>query len=692
MPKPSAETDSRRRNSIRAGVPMVLAPSAPPPGAVAPLALDEAFVIETARLLPQAGGGPQAYAAAPRAGGRGALMAVQVRPDAAPRAAAMARLAGLSDPRILAPIACGPAKGADGKRGWFVVCPAPPGPALWANTAAPPPALTEAALIEQVLRPVAGGLAVLAERGVTHRAIRPDNLFRAGEGAPALLGCAWAAPPAMFQPAVFEPAYSAMCAPLARGDGGIADDVYALGVVLLALTLGRIPLAGLDDETVVQRLLDLGSFAALTEGIRLPPLLADLLPGMLADDPQHRPPPSLLADPAAARARHVAKRQPRRAAQPLSVDGIAVWHTRMLAYALARRPAAGARLLRLGVVDHWLRRSLGDTMLAAKLEEAVRPRATDPAVRDGLAGTVGAMRAIAQLDPLAPLCWDGMALWPDALGPVLAALPLGPDPAHGAYGDLVAAEACALWAAARPDAEDMLGVRVGARGLRAMLAERGWSGGLARLRYALNPLLSCRSPLLAGHAAVQLPDLLPALEAAAAPAAAWENAPADRELVAFIAARRGGGIERDLAALADASPPDEAALALLRLLAPLQQDGASGPLPRLAGWLAARAGPRLEAWRNRPRRAQKQALLAETAATGVLTAVLAVLDNAAERQADEQDYRLAVAEAEQIDAELAALGHAAAARAAAARQVGQEAAAAIALALLSVCAVAAAAG
>ena len=31
------------------------------------------------------------------------------------------------------------------------------------------------------------------------------------------------------------------------------------------------------------------------------------------------------------------------------------------------------------------------------------------------------MQAVSVLDPLAPLCWRGIAVWPDGLGPALAA-------------------------------------------------------------------------------------------------------------------------------------------------------------------------------------------------------------------------------------------------------------------------------
>ena len=121
----------------------------------------------------------------------------------------------------------------------------------------------------------------------------------------------------MAQPALFEPPYSAMCLPSGRGDGSIADDVYALGVLLLCLALGRAPLAQLDDSAILRRKLELGTYAALAGDERLPPIIGDLVRGMLAEDPEHRPTPTLLLDPASARGRRVAARPPRRAQRPI---------------------------------------------------------------------------------------------------------------------------------------------------------------------------------------------------------------------------------------------------------------------------------------------------------------------------------------------------------------------------------------
>ena len=56
-------------------------------------------------------------------------------------------------------------------------------------------------IIDLVLKPAATVLEGLRVRGVTHRAIRPNNVFAATRPARWSWGAAWAAPPAIDQPA-----------------------------------------------------------------------------------------------------------------------------------------------------------------------------------------------------------------------------------------------------------------------------------------------------------------------------------------------------------------------------------------------------------------------------------------------------------------------------------------------------------
>jgi eukaryotic-like serine/threonine-protein kinase len=680
-------------------MPMPMPTPQPPPTSIRPPKAGSAatpiggrYVVSAARSLPGAGGGLPAYEASDAEGGTLPLMAVQVRQGAPPRAPALDALVGMNEPGVLSPLALCAAPAADGRPAWFVIATAPPGPAVWPDLSVPVRPWSETALVLRLLRPAAAALAALAQRKVTHRAIRPSNLFRAGETEDVALGCAWASPPALLQPTVFEPPYVAICPPAARGAGTMADDIYALGVCLLALSLGHLPMAGLSDDEVIARKLELGCFQALTAGARLTPLLSDLLTGMLANDPQHRPPPNLLADPGAARARRIATRPQRRAAQSLQIEGIQVWNARMLAFAIARHPATAARLLRIGVVDHWLRRALGEPVPAGHIEEAVRHRSSDFAPGETQADAWLCLRVVTMLDPLAPLCWHGLSLWPDGLGPALAAAMADGEAGEIdrlKLGELINREAIGTWATARPEHCDPTTLRMDAREHRAMARERGWAGGLSRLCYALNPLLPCRSPLLGGAAVATPEAVLPALEAAAARDGQRATLPLDRDLAGFLAARLKGRGDGEFASLSDSVAPGDAVLSHGRVLVLLQAQPAAPPVPRLAGWLLDIAAPLLERCHGRSRRIAKLAQLTELAQAGDLRRLLQALDNPGELRADADDFQAAQTDARRIDDELANVAAGGAQRAEMGRRLGQEIAAAVALAALAVAAVAA---
>ena len=575
------------------------------------------------------------------------LMTMLVPDGMAARARALSALVGTGIDGLLVPLGHGAVRAPAGPA-WGVVTASPPGPALFQ----PGGAMVESALVGKVLRPIAGVLRRLAELDVTHRAIAPANVFagRGSKGASgAVLGAAWAFPAGSRQPPGFDPPYMEACLPEGRGEGTIADDVYALGVLLVALALGRMPWAELEPGELLRRKLALGSLPALLGEARLPAGIAELVGGMLAEDPGHRPTPAQLADAQGLRARLVALRPQRLAARPLVVAQAEVHEARGLAHALAEHPAAAATLLRGGEVGAWLRRQVGDAGLAKRVEDATAAFMAP----DAGAEAMMVMRAVAVLDPLAPLSWRGLRLFPDALGAVVAT---ATGARETALEDLVRLDAISAWAGVRTARCDVVALGREARQLRLWHAERGWAGGLARVRYALLPLLACRSPLLAGRMVVSTGELLEALEEAARRARAAQASPVDREIGAFLAARGDGRPEADLAALA--SGGRDAALAPLRLLArlaPRRRDGSGPPFPALAAWLVEWARPAAQALHSRVRREHLAARLAGLVEAGDLVGLLEALDDERVRETDEREAAGVAARRAAIEREIAGL-------------------------------------
>jgi hypothetical protein len=363
----------------------------------------------------------------------------------------------------------------------------------------------------------------------------------------------------------------------------------------------------------------------------------------------------------------------------LQVGNIAIWDARTLAYGLGADADQGIGALRGGTVVQWLRRGLGDSALAAKVEELVRHRLAESPAEESRPDAMMLMRVVTAIDPLAPLCWRGISLWPDGLGPLLAAASGEPALARS-LEDLVGAEAAVSWGALRPERGDFGILRHDARQNRAWLGIRGPSGGLPRLTYLLNPLLPCASPLVADRWVGRLADLPAALEAAIT--ANPKVAPLDAQLAAFIAARGDSRLEADTNALSGTTQ-NPIGLPELRLLAQLQVRYHSRPLPALAAWIAGAATPMIALWYNRPRRQALAERLRSLAPAGMLMPMLALLEDPPGRNADASGAKLAAAELNRIEAELYAIAVGARERSSTAARIGQEIAAGAGLAALA---------
>jgi hypothetical protein len=597
------------------------------------------------RQVPALSDGWPAFAVNDRRDPRRPLMAVRVRPGLPPRARVLDTVTEAPAPNVLMPVADGPGMDVNGQHAWFIISPVPPGPSLSLAAGA----WREQELIACVLLPAAAALEALRERGLTHRAIRPDNLFRAAAGQPVTLGPFWAAPPGTGQPSVADPPFMGWCRPSCQGDGTIADDVFALGVTLLALCMGRLPLAGVESQEIVWRSLAQGSFATLTAGFAgLPSYLGDLLRGMLAEDPDHRPSPALLLDPVRAAARRTTTRPSRRAQRELEVGRITAWTARELAFALANQAEAAGPMLTNGSVDRWLRRSLSDPGLAGKLEDNYGRLTASLGAGNPLLTPMLLMRAVSTIEPLAPIVWRGEAFWPDGLGPAAVAA----DTAMAnAVREIVEEGVLSGWINNHPRRTDVPALQQMARDWSAWLTARGASGGVNRLLYGLNPMLACGSPLLAGRPVLRLPELLPALEAASFKADRRQP-PIDGHIVAFIAARAEQAMKAELSGLSSFTGENERPL-VLRLFARLQTRLDCGPLPGLAAWLHDSGFTGLARWRSRTTRGALSKRVAGLITAGQLGPLLAAVEDGEAFAADTAAAAAATARMDALKQKLA---------------------------------------
>ncbi|HVY15223.1 MAG TPA: hypothetical protein VHB27_08350 [Rhodopila sp.] len=634
----------------------------PPPASSSLPLIAGRFTVHPDKPMPEAGGGLPAFLATSQDAADGAHIGIMVARDASPRVEALRMITDHID-CLMTPGGHGVGPAPNGGETCYIIYSAPPGPPLSAGTTR----WTDRALIDQVLKPTARILLTLQGMGLTHRAIRPDNVFLEGPGQLVTLGAAWATPPAMHQPTLFETPYTAMCEPVARGPGTIADDVYALGVLMMCLAAGKTPCEGMTDEEIIRAKLGLGSFAALSRDLRLSGFMTDLLSGLLAEDPDHRPSPKLLLDPNAARARRVASSPARRSHDPLQLGDLVLHDARTVAYAMFKDERRAIQALRNPTISTWLRRSLGDAGVAQKIEDLVRKRMAETRP-DPRSDARLLMRAIAVLDPRMPVCWRGVAMRPDGAAGLLSAA-IGDDPKMlSIIQEIFIHDIIEIWATSHRFDKPYRSKR-SARVVAACqrLAADGVPDALLRMFYRVNPMLPCAAPAMARDWIVDVPSLLTALDKAA-PAA--KGSLLDPPLIAFISARAEEDVEPQLRALATAQTEDDRRRTEISLLRALQAGHGAGPLQALTAWAAKRLTPAVESWRNRPHRQQIAARLGELAKAGDLAPILDLLFNRIRREQDAAGERLAIERLASIDAEIRAIDEDDTARALVARHFG----------------------
>jgi len=522
------------------------------------------------------------------------------------------------------------------------------------NLTEPMTPLTADEILRGVLPPLVRTLHAFSDARITHRGIRPTNLFFHGAKREVMLGDAVSAPPGYAQPDSFESIEGAMAMPHCRGAGTPADDLYALGVTLVYLLLGRDQTAGLDPRELLRAKIERGSFMTIIGQSRLPPELIEILRGLLADDVMER---WTIEDVETwMEGRRLKPRQQNPsgiiATRPFDFGGRGSYTARAVAHTFAADPAAAARAIRSTDFEIWLQRSLADEKRSVAVA-AVRADSGELRTNAGQDLRLTARTCIA-LDPLAPIRYGDFAIAIDSFGNALLAAFNGRGSLQ-TIGEVLTARLPQFWMAAQSNLRpELLAMNV-AKPFDAMrrLAEDSRLGfGLERVLYELNPMLHCLSPLVQSDHVVDAADLLDALERAAERGAIGDTL-LDRHLAAFVAARTRQ-LARDALDFLSGSPRQRA-LGTLAILAHLQ--GAHGPatLPALGKFIAAQAATLVDMFHSRERRTRLLAEVNKLAGRGSLSDLFWLLNGSTERSRDIEGFAAARNEYASIERALAVL-------------------------------------
>lgn len=451
------------------------------------------------------------------------------------------------------------------------------------------PAMQPDEISRCVLGPAVLTLGYMAQRGLTHRAIRPDNMYWDGTlKTSVMLGDCVSFAPAALQPVVYESVESAMTPPIARGVGTIRDDFYALGVTALVLSSGSVPLNTLSPDDVIRAKLQRGSFSAMMEGERPPFGLRELLRGLLSDDSYNRWGLEQLEQWLGGGLRSSVQEVRTGAVErPFAYDGKEFSNYRLLADAFGRDDKKAAKALADPGFDKWLRRGVNDNAMADRIQ-AVLDVSQDSKTK-GKPGPRHVTQVCMLLDPFGPIRYKGLVSMPNGNGSALA------DAFNRSETERIQVIAECLSTGVALDWYELKGTTESIiydqeikqiKKMQQMLRHTAPGYGIERCLYLLDPSYPCRSDIVKGIVVNGIRDLLPALEQIVERHGELKNI-VDRHITAFVASRIKSNIDKPLAAL-EAAQGDATAtkLAMLSILARIQSTSGPTELPFLTAWMA----------------------------------------------------------------------------------------------------------
>lgn len=518
------------------------------------------------------------------------------------------------------------------RRETIIILQRPTGEPLMPSIGAHIKPLTVQEIADYLMSPMVDLLNVLEDQGLAHRSIRPTNIFRTADGGVYTAGEFYSAPPGYLQPSVFEPLERAMCAPGGRGTGEVADDLFALGVTALFLSIGRNPVADVDEKTLMTRRAEMGSFAALTLDHKPPGDLAQALRSLLIDTPRDRWTTEDLSRWCGIGVAVQAKP----ASMARSDRGFEFaggkYHTgRELALAFSQNWKAACTVSQTDEIQRWAERGIENRDLARQLADCRLSDGDGPRM---ISDDLLTARTIITLDPDGPLRFRGLNVMPDGLG-ALSAFAAVDEDMGAKFAEILSSQLMNFWfnkqlrpapwaTVGKGDAEKML----------AYMNKPGPGFAIERCVYELNKGMACQSPRFKNTNAVQIRELMEALDAGCKTG----EQQLDRHVAAFIGARYSGSVDSELNEFASASNGEEALVAQLGLFAAVQFKHGPRELLNLAALFFEHLDTLIAPFHNVEMRGRLRRSAEQVATTGKLPELLGIVRNKKYMRLDKRGF------------------------------------------------------
>jgi len=513
------------------------------------------------------------------------------------------------------------------------------------------PHLSEYEIGAKYVEPLIKAFQRLSGMGLTHRAVRLDNLYYMDEEKENLvLGECVSTPPGHDQPVLYESVECAMAMPSGRGPGFIGDDLYALGIGMVILLLSKDPTRKLSNDEIVHGKCDQGTYPFLCSKERIPLQLIEIVRGLLADAPEERWDIEAICRWTEGQKAHVTQRKSLlKAKSPYIFMDKELYSPRSIAYAFSKNITEATKAIRGGKLDAWLRKALNQPEMADSISALITLAKVHTGKPEG-SDEILISKSCMRLDPLGPVRYKDFFFMPDGFGEAFASEYFRKSnfqvPAEILARDLVGYYLGTL-PVQSSDVSNQLKTFKTLNSF-AKLNEMGF--GMERCLYELNKTLPCQSEFLRLDFVYDIESFLPTLDTTSSKAD-QQTRPMDKHMAAFIATHFNQDIAPHLKALCD--PREETSMiGLLSLYALMQWRMGHEHLFGLTEWLGNLLQPAINTYHSRTTQQTIAQEIPSLVRQGSLPDLFDLIDNSVRRHNDALAFKQAQFEFSHAESEI----------------------------------------
>ena len=469
--------------------------------------------------------------------------------------------------------------------------------------------------------------------GITHRALRVDNMFyKDSDCSEIVLGDCAAAFPGFFQPSVYETIENLLCLPEGKGNGSNKQDMYSIGVCLLSIFFQGELLKSFNSAEILRLKLKKNSYGCLLEDKKLPPKMNGLIKSLLDDEEDNRWTylniynyldnkmnvtfSSELAD---------------EASRAFIFNNEKYYTSRDAAIAMINNQEEALGAIKSGKLVEWVKNGFDNAKMLAKIEEVVKRNIVGDVVSSAVV-----CQACYVLYPSLPIKSGDVAIFPDGLSKAIYYYQRKNKKIDD-FINVINSDIIKFWY----QEQEYLRSPANLGEFKLFISRKQYGYGLERIMYEFDDL-PCTSPLI-GNKFVNTPSrLLKALDENFSEKNA-KQPPYDYNIIAFLRCKMGSKIDGNLVDLNSTQDYIKAS-AILRLYTSIQNKNGPVVLSGLSQWMLNIYFIIIKNYHNKKYQEYLEQKVTKIYKNGKLAQVYGLIENADTKQKDKLDYADAIKE------------------------------------------------